>query len=546
MVILQFNKLIRNKWVWGVFALIISAAFCFEDLFSVRDDAQTDNRGAGTLSGEEVDAKVFLDIAEEARGFGQRRDWKRNQGEVNLEAWQTYAALKVAEKEGICATDAEVQAQIRNDRTFHVNGAFNFMAYQMILRENGLTPERFEQFLKRSATLSRIGNAVLGSAAWASPMEVDRAVADMTDVFTVKVARFTQSKKDADAVKLDDAGLRKWYDDNTNSLALPERCKIRYVKYNANDKAILAKMTVTDDELRDYYDSTSEKYTVTDTNGVESVKKFEEVKTQVEMEVRKIAALTYFETNLNARAYSVKAAKGSSRLDEIAKEDGLKVEESDWFALDGSWHEGFVSRTAHILPGAKDFLSAVSELDSETEDLRYSIISSEDAVWLVEKSAVSKAHTPSFADAKNAIRPRALRAAKAKAFKDKVDALIGKGAKAVLASGNVSTNITFTVADLSNAEFPDQMAIARAAMKLKKGEVSEFTLTIPGNALVVVCEDRKEGDAAKAMVLRSQVENDVSMLQRRQIPESWRKWNLERMGFQPGEISSVETVKEEE
>lgn len=545
MVILQFNKLIRNKWVWGVFALIISAAFCFEDLFSVRDDAQTDNRGAGTLSGEEVDAKVFLDIAEEARGFGQRRDWKRNQGEVNLEAWQTYAALKVAEKEGICATDAEVQAQIRNDRTFHVNGAFNFMAYQMILRENGLTPERFEQFLKRSATLSRIGNAVLGSAAWASPMEVDRAVADMTDVFTVKVARFTQSKKDADAVKLDDAGLRKWYDDNTNSLALPERCRIRYVKYNANDKAILAKMTVTDDELRDYYDSTSEKYTVTDTNGVESVKKFEEVKTQVEMEVRKIAALTYFETNLNARAYSVKAAKGSSRLDEIAKEDGLKVEESDWFALDGSWHEGFVSRTAHILPGAKDFLSAVSELDSETEDLRYSIISSEDAVWLIEKSAVSKAHTPSFADAKNAIRPRALRAAKAKAFKDKVDALIGKGAKAVLAGGNVSTNITFTVADLSNAEFPDQMAIARAAMKLKKGEVSEFTLTIPGNALVVVCEDRKEGDAAKAMVLRSQVENDVSMLQRRQIPEAWQKWNLERMGYQTGEVSSTEIVEAE-
>lgn len=545
MVILQFNKLIRNKWVWGVFALVISAAFCFEDLFSVRDDAQTDNRGAGTLSGEEVDAKVFLDIAEEARGFGQRRDWKRNQGEVNLEAWQTYAALKVAEKEGICATDAEVQAQIRNDRTFHVNGAFNFMAYQMILRENGLTPERFEQFLKRSATLSRIGNAVLGSAAWASPMEVDRAVADMTDVFTVKVARFTQSKKDADAVKLDDAGLRKWYDDNTNSLALPERCKIRYVKYNANDKAILAKMTVTDDELRDYYDSTSEKYTVTDTNGVESVKKFEEVKTQVEMEVRKIAALTYFETNLNARAYSVKAAKGSSRLDEIAKEDGLKVEESDWFALDGSWHEGFVSRTAHILPGAKDFLSAVSELDSETEDLRYSIISSEDAVWLIEKSAVSKAHTPSFADAKDAIRPRALRAAKAKAFKDKVDALIGKGAKAVLAGGNVSTNITFTVADLSSAEFPDQMAIARAAMKLKKGEVSEFTLTIPGNALVVVCEDRKEGDAAKAMVLRSQVENDISMLQRRQIPEAWQKWNLERMGYQTGEVSSTEIVEAE-
>ena len=36
MVIHQFNKLIRNKWVWGVFAIIVSAAFCFEDLFSTR------------------------------------------------------------------------------------------------------------------------------------------------------------------------------------------------------------------------------------------------------------------------------------------------------------------------------------------------------------------------------------------------------------------------------------------------------------------------------------------------------------------------------
>ena len=48
------------------------------------------------------------------------------------------------------------------------------------------------------------------------------------------------------------------------------------------------------------------------------------------------------------------------------------------------------------------------------------------------------------------------------------------------------------------------------------------------------------------MVLRGQVRDDLAMLQLRQIPESWRKWNLERMGFVTGELSSVEIVKEEE
>ena len=36
------------------------------------------------------------------------------------------------------------------------------------------------------------------------------------------------------------------------------------------------------------------------------------------------------------------------------------------------------------------------------------------------------------------------------------------------------------------------------------------------------------------------------MLQLRQIPESWRKWNLKRLGFEPNEYSSVTPVEEEE
>lgn len=555
MVIHQFNKLIRNKWVWGAFAIAISAFFAFDFLFADlnRSDGERKAGGAGLLAGEAVDGDAFVAIAEEIRGFGQQRDWKRPANEVNREAWENYAALKVAGRDGLEATDGEVQAMIRRDPSFQRNGAFSFALYQALLRQNGLVPERFEQYLKRRITLMRIGQAVLASAAWSSPMEVDRAVADMTDVFTVKVAKFEQTKAEADAVKVDDAALKAWYEDNKKSLELPERAKIRFVKFDATDAKVLAKMSVTTNDVQDYFDVNVDKYVTKDTNGVETVRTYEQLtkaeKDGIEKELRQIAAVQYFETNLNALVYGVKAAAGTSRLDEIAAAEKAKVETSDWFAVDGSYKEGFMKRASQICPGAEGFAEAVAELDSQSEDLRYGLVTSPKAVWLIEKAETSPKHVPTFEEAKDVIRPRALRDAKAEAFKKAVEAVAAKGAAAVAAVKDVSTNIVFNVSDLRTSgvgAFENQMAVARAAMSLKKGEVSKFTLTGTGKAILVVCEDRVAGDAAKATVLRSQVRDEVAMLQLRQIPDSWKKWNLERLGFETTDVSSVEAAEEPE
>lgn len=549
MVIHQFNKLIRNKWVWGAFAILVSAAFCFDDLFTTRENEARSGGDAGTLAGEPVKADVFLSFVDDARGFGKNRDWQAKPGDVHRQAWENYAAVQVAERDGIVATDAEVQAEIRNNRSFQISGGFSFDLYQQTLRANSIVPERYEEFLKRQITLMRIGHAVLGSATWVSPMEVDRGVGDMTDTFTVRVAKFSQSKAEADAVKVDDAALRKWYDENRKSLELPERVKIRYVRFSANDKDVQAKMQVSEEEVHDLYDSTVDRYTSTDTNGVETVKKFEDVKGEVEKEARRIAAVQFFETNLNFRVYGRKAAAGASRLDEIAKEEGRKVETSDWFTLErNAYHEGFMRRASMICPGAEGFLEAVAELDPDTDDLRYTIVRSDSAVWLIEKAETSAKHAPTFDEAKDVIRPRALRDARAAAFKATVEAVAAKGAAAVEAVKGVSTNIVFSVADLrqGGAAFDDAFAVARAAMKLKKGEVSEFTLTSPGKAVLVVCKDRVPGSAAMVALLRAQMRDELAMIQLRQLPESWRKWNLARMDLETTEMSSMENPESEE
>lgn len=555
MVILQFNKLIRNKWVWGAFAVAISAFFCLDDVILRGDREERAPNDAGKLAGEAVDAVTFSAIVEDVRGIGRNRDWKSEQSEINRQAWENYAALDIAAKNGITATDDEVKAAIRHDPNFQQNGAFSFKLYQLILRENSLTPERYEAMLKRSITLRRLAQHVLGSAVWASPMELDQAVADMTDVFTVKVATFSQDRQAADAVTIDDEGIKKWYDENVKSLELPERVKIRYAAFDPFKESILAAQQVTEDDLRDRYDTTIDKYTSTDTNGVETVKAFEEVKDEIEKDLRKQLALEDVQQNLNQRAYGQKAAAGASRLDEIAKECSVEVKTSDWFSTEGGWQEGFMKRPYQILPGAKGLIEAVAELDSENEDLKYGIVASDNMVWLIEKAETSAKHTPTFEEAKDAIRPRALRAAKADAFKAAVEAVTAKGAEAILETPNmtnlafkatVSTNMTFAVADLKPGEIQDQNAVARAVAKLAKGGVSDFTSLGTGRALVVICDDRVEGDAGKAMVIRSQVQNDVTMLQMNQIPESWKKWNLDHLGFETTDVSSVEKSEVEE
>ncbi len=548
MVIHQFNKIIRNRWIWGVFAVAISAFFAFDFLL---DDLQRDDneaRGAdeaGTLAGERVDASLFLAIADDVRGIGSARDWRLASDEVNRQAWAIYATLKTAEKSGIEATDEEVAAAIRRDPSFQQNGAFSFEVYKQVLRANSLTPERFEASLKRRMTLMRLNRSVLASAVWTSPMELDQALADATDVMTVRVARFTEGKAAADAVTIDDKGVRAWYNENTNALFLAERKKIRYVAFDATDAKILAKMSVSEDDMRDRYDATLDRYTTKGTNDVEVTKPFDEVKGTIEKELRQLAAVEYFETNLNRRAFAVRAAKGSSRLDEIAKEDGLKVETSGFFMTDGSWKEGFSVRMGQVLPGVRHFAEAIAELDPESEDLRYAVVSSSQKVYLIELAETSPAHVPTYDEAASIIRPRALAEKREKAFKASVDAIAKKGATAVLATKDVSTNLVFTVSDLAPNTFPDQSAVARAAMTLAKGEVSDCVLTGKGRALLVVCENRVAGDAAKAMILKGQIGESLSMATASALSRSWEAWNLKRLGYTTTSLSSTEKVEEE-
>lgn len=548
MVIHHFNRIIRNKWIWGVFAFAISAFFAFDFLLTGSRDEGRASGIAGQLADKDVNLSTFRAMVEDLRGFGRSRDRDTPQHEINRSAWESLAALEVARSLHLTANDAEVREQISRDPSFRgQNGAFSFQQYQMLLRENGLTPEHFEEYLKRRITLAKLTRAVIGAAAWVSPAELDGAINDVTDKFTVRIASFND--KDAGKVKLSDADLENYYKDHTNSIALPDCMTVKYVAFKADDPARLATFKIPGDEVSNHWDVVQgeARFQVkkgSGTNTVVETMSLDKAYPIVEHDLQLIASLEAYRTNLLFRVYpaDAKSDDKTDRLEEIAKAEKQQIKTSGMFSADGRYVAGFMVRPSSFAPGCPGFTAAAAELDPEANELRYGVVAGTNVVYLMERASFVKAHVPAFAEAKEIIRPDALKDARAKAFKASVEknralaaAAIAKGGQfdvKTVGCANVSTSLTFAVSSLGSNSFADSRYVASSVMKLSKGNISDFIPTaIPSRGLLVYVEDRVPGDAAQAQMLRNQLRDELASATSASLPVAWNSWNLARLGF---------------
>ena len=547
MFIHHFNRLIRNKWVWGVFAVIISAFFAFDFLLPRGDGNVRSGSASGTLAGDEVKADEFRAFANDIRGYGRSQRSDLTDRQVNKSAWENIAAVRTGEKLGLSAYEEEVRESILEMPYFKgASGAFDMGVYEQVLRENGFNPELFEQVQSRSMVLGKVAREVVESASWVSPMEMDVAVRDMTDVMTVRVATFTDK---SESPKLDDAALMKYYESHTNSLALPDLVSVRFIKFDSNDEARYSKLVISDEEVQDYYDTVSARYETQTTNGVVR-KTLDEVKPELVKELQQSSLVDVLATNLIARVFAgageekVEGKAKESMLDKIAAEENMTVRTSPRFGAEGAHVvKGLMESASKFAPGTEGFATAAFELDPEIEDFRYGVIRGTNCVYMIERASFTPAHVPTFEEAKAVIRDPATKEAKNDAFKASVDKVADaarealKGGKPFDASmfegANVSTGLTFTAR--MPGSFPNSSRVSLAARKLGKGELSGFTEASPNTAVVVYMEDRKPGDLSMAATMEKELRGYLARSAYGDIFSSWKEWNLARLGFVPGE-----------
>lgn len=528
MFIYHFNRLIRNRILWGFFAIIIALAFVAVDsCFKSPQDTLT----AGKINGKKISADDFEQTVRAVRGFGRNRDNETSADVVDRRAWEQIAARMTAEKDGMGSSKEEIRDALREAPGFQGANGFDINRYRAVLADQGLTPAMYERLVAHQLAIMKDASLV-ETATWVAPMELDDELAAMTDRFTVQVASVSNRFAAAE-MRLTEKDFLKYYEENKASFALPDRVSVRYIAIPVSN--FVASVKVSEDDLKNYYDDHVTTFSRTTSSNTTETIPFAEVRGKILDELKLEEARYCAETSVTFNIYGKLASAGSNALETVAAHEKLTIRKSPLFGAED---------TLYWAENTKDFAATAFDLDPERADSRFGIVKGETSIFVIEQASKSAAHTPTFEQVQSALRPRAMAKARSEAFQSytkelraDLSKLVAEGksfAEAAKAKAlNVSTSITYTVSDIQNQKFENSFSIAYGAMTLKKGEVSEAVPASPTQSLIVFIQDRQPGDALAAEMMRAQIRTGIARRRNSNLFSDWLAWNLSRQDFQP-------------
>jgi peptidyl-prolyl cis-trans isomerase D len=527
--IYHFNRLVHKRIIWAFFAILISVAFVSVDsCFRTPQGAQV----AGTVDGKPVKLETWETVVTAIRGFGRNRDEATPASKIERRVWEQIAAVHVAEKNGLIPTASEIQEALKEMQAFQGPNGFDMAQYRQVLLSQGLKPAVYEKLVAHQVAMLKVG-ALVETASWISPMEIEDELAAMTDKFTVQVVTLSNRFGTVE-MRLKDEDYKKYYDENKASFGLPDRVSVRYLVIPVSN--YVASVTVSEEDMQNYYDAHMDTYRRTTTNEVSETIPYAEVRGKILDEMKLEEARYCAETNVVVNFMDRLQQLGTNALAIFAAEQKKQIKFSPFFAA---------NETLYWTDASTDFITTAFELDDESLDNRFGLVKGANEVYVVELKQRSPSHVPAFEAVLSDVKARAQEKARTEAYESYVKEMradlrkrldSGKTfAEAAKEKGlPVSTNLMYAVNELQNASlFENAYSVAFGARDLKKGELSEAVPSSPDQSLLIYVHDRKAGDMLAAQMMRPQVRNAIAGRRGNALLSDWLKWNQIRVQAKP-------------
>ncbi|MDX7987945.1 peptidylprolyl isomerase [Xenorhabdus sp. 12] len=165
-----------------------------------------------------------------------------------------------ANKLNLSASDEQVAAGIRNLPFLQTDGKFDNKKYQDYLdslARSNISPDIFAEQVRKDLINRQLMQALLGSEI-ALPAEIKQEVKLALQERTVRFATLELKSIEAKQTVTDEE-LKNYYDANSKHFTVPEKVKISYLKMDAADE--LKNITVSDADIEKYYKNNLAKYT---------------------------------------------------------------------------------------------------------------------------------------------------------------------------------------------------------------------------------------------------------------------------------------------
>lgn len=541
MFIIKFNNMVKNKWIWAAFAIVVAVAFGASDMLGAGSRAREGGGRLGSLGGKPLDPALWQTVGNLVRYrnlVGGTRETPSAR-----ERWKLCAALLRAREAGLSVSDAELARIIRGMGFFRdAEGRFSSENYNRALAAIEFTPAMFQEALRADVALNQL-RFYAARGPWAPPSVVEDRTLGRSDRFTLQAATLTNAF-DAASTELEEVEARAFYDAHPDLYRLPERRRVRYVVFPSvsyRDKA-----AVSDDEVREYYEENESEYTATDTNGVEVLRPLDEVRAGIvdallPARQRELAATDAGDfADLFFRPGFDGAAPASDFAAEAAKL-GRSVSTTDLFSAD----EPPVSPEL-----ADDFAANVFALEAgeEVSDRVSGVIGGDGSseYFVAELLEVSEAHVPDYGEIADRVLADAREDKAARAFQDEVsrvqEALLrateeGNSFEAAAAANGLSvgTNFVFSARDAFDGGAPVESPhqVAQSMMQLGPGDLSPAPISVPGGVLFFRVVAREPGDASLAGTYRDSIVYGCESQTADALWDDWLESNLVSMDPKP-------------
>lgn len=159
---------------------------------------------------------------------------------------------------GLRASDDQIKQAIRNLPEFQRDGRFNNDLYQAGLRRAGYSSEQFAEYMRQQLVRQQLINALQGSefvlnSELESTYELEAQTRTVRSL-TLPVSDFIAK------VDVTEQEMKDYYESNTAQFIRPEQVKVAYVELTGEDVAEVAE--VTEDEIVEFYEANKAKYGV--------------------------------------------------------------------------------------------------------------------------------------------------------------------------------------------------------------------------------------------------------------------------------------------
>lgn len=249
----------HKKWMQVLLALLILPSFI---LFGV-DSGSNNSAGAqevAVVGGTKITQQQWEDAQRRQVDYyrnvmGDRFDPKLLETpeakQDILDSLVTQRAIEVeTRKSHMTSTDAAImQAIAKQGNLTKPDGSFDVEQYKAALKQQNLTPQAYEETVRRDLAGQQLGSSIAATAF--VPRSVSTRLSQISEQerevqeILLPIAEFESQ------VKVSDEMVKAYYEKNGALFQIPEQAKIEYVVF---DPAVVERqVTVSDEEVAEYY-----------------------------------------------------------------------------------------------------------------------------------------------------------------------------------------------------------------------------------------------------------------------------------------------------